>query len=332
MKTEINVTFKTITPLWTGDAWGECNELKPSAIIGGLRFWFEVYCHFAGIKVREKEELNYKKFIEKRRKNLEKNEFEILKELEITCSSRVFGCTGWKSKIEISKINLVDDYCFGNHLNFLSKVCIKKRSDAQGNCPNRSNDFWSVWHLPNPYFYGNFKIIFKTTEEIKNNILLPLLRFIEQYGFIGGKNNLGYGRVKIKSVDNEDIDLSEYGFNLNVISCDKNIEDSIFEDFDENNISNLNKEKIEIIKVNFEKESLSALIKGLLKKKADFRRAISDKYERHYKFGSTARDTYKGIQGPNATKIIPLISKDENGHYVGNFLSIWGIQNFGDEQ
>ena len=72
MKEEVQVTFQTITPIWTGDAWGECKEIKPSAIMGSLRFWFEIFCHFSGIRVKEKEELNYKNFIEQRRKNLEK--------------------------------------------------------------------------------------------------------------------------------------------------------------------------------------------------------------------------------------------------------------------
>ena len=40
MKT-IKVTFNTLTPLWTGDAWGECRELKLTGIIGSLRWQFE---------------------------------------------------------------------------------------------------------------------------------------------------------------------------------------------------------------------------------------------------------------------------------------------------
>ena len=46
---EVKVKFKTITPLWTGDAWMENREIRPSSIIGSLRFWFEVICYFAGI-------------------------------------------------------------------------------------------------------------------------------------------------------------------------------------------------------------------------------------------------------------------------------------------
>ena len=39
---QVNVTFETITPLWTGDAWMENRQIRPSSIMGSLRFWFEV--------------------------------------------------------------------------------------------------------------------------------------------------------------------------------------------------------------------------------------------------------------------------------------------------
>ncbi len=322
---KITVSFNTITPLYTGDAWGECKEIKPSAIMGSLRFWFEVYCHFAGIKVKEKEELNYKKFIEKRKENLDKNEFEILNELGITCSSRIFGCTGWKSRIEIKRIDfyLDDNYLYPIWKKTLYSLRYKKIKNG------KESEIIPSWYFPKGFF-GNFQIIFKTTEEINENILLPLLRFIENYGFIGGKNNLGYGRIKINKINGEKIDLNQYNFDLGIIKCNKNITEEIFENI--NNFDDLNENKIQIIQVNFNNNDLSSLIKGLIKKKAEYRKAISNKFERHYKFGSTAKDKYNDIQGPNATKIIPLITKNENGKYVGNFLSIWGIKNFGDER
>ncbi len=46
---KVKITFKTITPLWTGDAWQENKEIRPSSLIGSLRFWFEVICYFAEI-------------------------------------------------------------------------------------------------------------------------------------------------------------------------------------------------------------------------------------------------------------------------------------------
>jgi CRISPR-associated protein Cmr1 len=46
---ELKVKFETLTPLWTGNAWGQCMEIRPSSILGSLRFWFEVLCYFNGI-------------------------------------------------------------------------------------------------------------------------------------------------------------------------------------------------------------------------------------------------------------------------------------------
>ena len=45
IKVEIaRVKFETITPIWTGDAWRENSEIKPSSIMGSLRASFGAYC------------------------------------------------------------------------------------------------------------------------------------------------------------------------------------------------------------------------------------------------------------------------------------------------
>ena len=61
---EFIVTMQTVTPLWTGNAWGKNQKITPQSIMGALRFWFEVYCHAVGIKVKEyqKENVGYKEF------------------------------------------------------------------------------------------------------------------------------------------------------------------------------------------------------------------------------------------------------------------------------
>jgi CRISPR-associated protein Cmr1 len=341
---EIKVEFETITPLFTGNVEGKCLEIKPSAIMGSLRFWFEVYCHFAGINVSyEKENLDYNWFkseLEKKvKEGLEKNQkidthkiaFEIAKN-KLTLPSLIFGCTGWKSRIEIESIKYLDDYCFGNRLGLPDKICIKKRKEAKGNCPKNSNDFWSVWYLSQPYFFGKFEITFRTTREIKSNILLPLLNFIQKYGFIGAKNNIGYGRVIVLNPDVSDFDVIETS---KFLKENKDITKNIFEEKDlPQNLNKLNYSKIEVFRTEIENSDLESTLKQLIEKKAKLRSEEKDKNIRHYKFGSVAKDIYKNkkynieIKGPNATKIIPLILK-ENNNYVGRFLSIWGIQNFG---
>jgi len=361
-KKEIQVTFETITPIWTGDINGECTKLKPASIIGSLRFWFEVYCHFSGIEVKEKEDLKYKTFEKIRKEAFEKyNKKEIvdieeyiIKKLPLTASSKIFGCTGWKSRIEIENIEYLEDYCFGNKLNLPYAIYLDKNKEK--NCHIKEFKEKKDWNrfinkcdgktfkvklenakknytflfFVNPYFFGKFSITFKVSNEISENILLPLLKLIEKYGFIGAKNNIGYGRVKIvESIKRDRI-------NLECVGIKKEISNKIFQE--KKLPSNLNKLKYNIIEI-FQLEennNVNDCIKNLLSKKAELRRFESNKFIRHYKFGSIAKDIYKNqkykleIKGPNATKIIPLISFDEsNNTYNCQFLSVWGIQNFG---
>jgi len=317
----VTVEFETITPLFTGDTWGSCAELKPSSIMGSLRFWFEVYCHFAGIDVKEKEELkdiDYQKILQNLKKDIDDIDKYIFDRLPLTLSSKIFGCTGWKSRIEIESIRYLDDYCFGNRLNLPSKIIPSKN-----------------WFFAKPYFFGKFQITFKTTEEIKSNILFPLLNFIQKYGFIGAKNNIGYGRIKVLNPEVSKLNIIKIS---KFLKENKDIKEEIFKEKDlSQNLNGLDYSRIEIFKTDIHSNDLESIIKKLISKKAELRRQENNKYIRHYKFGSIAKDIYKNeehnieIKGPNATKIIPLIEK-ENDKYIGKFLSIWGIQNFGDKR
>jgi CRISPR-associated protein Cmr1 len=167
---EIKVIFETITPLYTGDAWQESKEIRPSSLIGNLRSWFEVICYFGGIcseRDFDKEKGRFEKDIknDEVKKRLSKygtdfwGRIEALKELEIPLPAIIFGTTGWKSLIEIESIRYLEDYCFGNKLNLPDKFCISKnerREIKEGNeCPNKGSDNnWSVFFFKIPYFWG----------------------------------------------------------------------------------------------------------------------------------------------------------------------------------
>ena len=315
---KITINFETITPVWTGNAWSENKEIKPSSVMGSLRFWFEVYCHFAGIEVKEKEELNYKKFIEKRKENPTKDEFEILQELGLTLPSQIFGCTRWRSRIVIEKIEFEKSkdypYLLGRQefdsLKYEKEFFNKKKNKKE------TKNIIPSWYFTEGFF-GSGTITFKTTKDIKNRILLPLLNFIEKYAFIGGKNNIGYGRVKFTNIDKVDVfEFNKFGKT-------------------NSDINKLAQRKL-IINNSNNNNDLEELIKELIEQKSNMRKKIKSVKQRHYIFGSTAKDEYKIkdkiIKGPNATKIIPLISKNEDGSYSGKFISIVGIKDFGEKK
>jgi len=340
----VTVEFETITPLFTGDAWGSCTELKPSSIMGSLRFWFEVYCHFAGIDVKEKEELkdiDYQKILKNLKKDIDSGKViddidkYVFDRLPLTLSSKIFGCTGWKSRIEIESIRYLDDYCFWNRLNLPSKIIPSKN-----------------WFFAKPYFFGKFEIIFKINNIVLNDFLF-LLSFMNDYGYLGGKNNIGYGRVKINKiiVDGEanllkfndnilqksNLDLSVRAFEI--IKKILGVESFYCQterDFD-NKVNNLPQKIILLVTENTQNQDYQQLTKQLIEKKIELRNCLRAKRDfnhnkwtniRHYIFGTTSGES-------NVTKVIPYFNAIKNNDQWKineyGFLSIVGIKTFGEK-
>ncbi|MGC8771769.1 MAG: RAMP superfamily CRISPR-associated protein [Brevinematia bacterium] len=338
-KKEISVDLKTITPLWTGDAWQENTKIRPSSLMGSLRFWFEVICYFAGIvsekdfdskKGRFERDVNEKEF----EKNLDNNtdiksQIKTLKGMSIPVPSIVFGTTGWRSLIEIKEIKPLEDDCFGNRLNLPNRICVSKvngKVKENSDCPKGSDKKnWSVFYLPNPYFYGQFNVKFLVEEDILNGIFYPLLNFMDEYGYWGGKWNIGYGRLKIievkqnNSVKNDWTDNSEFNFKeSNLSESVKNFSDLI--------VINNNDKKIKILPDKVQNQDLKKVIKELIKIKAEERAQNKnnggDTEKRHKIFGTTQKPQEKEDL-PQGSKILPYIKENkENKNYVGGFLSI----------
>lgn len=311
---KIKIKVETVTPLYTGNAFGNMSEIEPQSIIGSLRFWFGTYLKAAKLNSNfdyTSEEFNaedYKvdilKFINNEM-SLKNAKIKSISKLQLP--SLIFGCNGLKGLIEIDKINFdknnIKNHYFSNQL----KIQIGSRI--------------SKWYLPNKYFVGTFDVIFKIEDnDTTEKIFYPLLNFIENYGYLGGKNNLGFGRVKF-SLENktlnsfDDFDFSDYT-NYNNLSNIGNavkkvgkIEDLYFAD------------KIGVYRVaNKQRINIFDIIKELLAQKAQTRAKFKNDNPnlndlRHYIFGKE-----KGYV--NATKIIPWINKINDNNYEYGFISI----------
>jgi len=282
-KIPVEVTFETITPLWTGDAWGEMNEIRPSALIGSLRFWFEVLMYFGGVLRREHFDKEKGRFEKELKKELIKKfkesifhrdaktkalvinpdksfQLKLLAEgeFDLPISSIIFGTTRWKSLIEIKGIEYLEDYCFGNRLNLPQRICFHKMNYTYSEtCPPKSNDEWTVFFFPKRYFWGKFKVTFFVEETILKPIFYPLLNFMHHYGYWGGKWNLGFGRLRILDIYQEDkqnkqkakINIEEYEtFNLSLFKFSTEPKE---ENYKSNNNSLNWKGFVKIIQYNF---------------------------------------------------------------------------------
>ena len=112
-KREIAVTFRTVTPVWTGNAWQQMTEIRPSSLIGSLRFWFETIMYFAGV-------LNEKDFdFKKGRFEKELNKLERRELLEIFHDREGIGsCNNLCKIIKYLLDKKKDTYILSNFWNY----------------------------------------------------------------------------------------------------------------------------------------------------------------------------------------------------------------------
>lgn len=303
---ELKVKFKTLSPLWTGNYRGITNEIRPSSLIGSLRFWLDIICYFSGLQINDLGSFDPEKFQNFILK--EGTDFEslnkIFSEFRLSLSSKIFGCNKWEGWIRIKEIKPVGKYCFGNYLNL-------------------DNSYRK------PYFWGTFEVTFEVEEKIINPIFYPLLYFMELYGFWGGKWSLGYGRLQVvnmeidgKILNSEQWRKNEFKFKLfgneNKFFLENSEKSDIIkveegEEKDFEILLSKNKKINVLFLKNIDGKGYSELIKSL--KEIKFNK--QNEHKSKYLFGSKSK----------GSKIFPLITyqiqkdKYEGGLKVG-FISI----------
>ena len=227
MKKEVTITFETITPLWTGDAWQDNREIRPSSLIGSLRFWFAFYWKI--VKEGTTEKLNEKGIpmenlaeLENSKKNRtfriilkekikEVNNFDeaidkTLDELGLSVPSRIFGCTGWKSRIKIEIEDFKGEDIEFNRLEF--KFPLNK---LQQNSNQLSTKFWIKRILfkdddSKPlklFLFKDIKVKLTTSNYWWETYLEDFFNYFkDKLILVGGKNSLGFGFVNLRMDDN----------------------------------------------------------------------------------------------------------------------------------
>ncbi len=180
-----SIQIKTLTPLWTGDANGNCETVKETGILGSLRWWYEAIVRGLGGYACDptsegKCELNYGKFNETLNKG--KSIQEALDE-QICPACQLFGCTGWKKRFRLEVTNK-------GFMPFQLATLSKK---------GKTNYHWlsQVFeksinsNLP----YGEVELIFKQlkNDEVRKQIE-ALISIMAHMGAIGARTQYGFGQ------------------------------------------------------------------------------------------------------------------------------------------
>lgn len=168
MGTQMEIKIKTLTPIWTGGVeTGKMDRIHETGILGSLRWWYEAIMG---------------------RKDYQSTDsciYDPEKENNGICDTcRIFGTTGWKRQFYLKiKENLIQP--------------------AWSSLPDilniRPPDRQRGWFLP----AGKFGSITLSLHGEKADEILNLLYFLEKWGMLGAKPQLGYGVFQIEEIKSD---------------------------------------------------------------------------------------------------------------------------------
>ncbi len=180
----LKIHLKTLTPIWTGGIDGTMDRIHETGLLGSLRWWYEAIMRGLGGSACDPSEHTCIFDEEKYRKSRATDEHQRLREAGVCDACQVFGATGWRRRF---RLEIVDD-----------------RTEPAWNPPPdmlnvRPPDRRRGWFLP-PGRMGTFVLRFTGDSEVLG-MLASLLLFLEKWGNLGAKPQLGYGVFRIENRD-----------------------------------------------------------------------------------------------------------------------------------
>jgi len=179
--------IRTLTPLYTGGVDGTMDRIHETGILGSLRWWYEAVVRGLGGEACDptghKHELSgqrLKRYRQARREG--KDWWTALDEAGICDACKVFGTTGWRRRF---RLEILED----------KTEPIWERQDQMLNIrpPGRTRG----WYLP-PGRMGTLTLKFSGDPKALS-LMAALLLFLEKWGNLGAKPQLGYGVFAIEN-------------------------------------------------------------------------------------------------------------------------------------
>lgn len=179
----MEIRIKPLTPIWTGGSDGKMERIHETGIIGGLRWWYEAILRGLNkdacdpsLNPCKLDEIKYRK---SRDEGMPRN--ERLRSAGLCDVCRTFGATGWKRRFRLSVNGAFEPaWRTGRSLN------IKPPGRSRG------------WHL-NAGGVNDFDLVL-TGEPRSLETIRALILFLEQWGNLGARPQLGYGAFQVAEV------------------------------------------------------------------------------------------------------------------------------------
>lgn len=181
MTEQLTLQIRTLTPLWTGGVDGGMDRIHESGILGSLRWWYEAIIRGLGGEACDPTEHACNFDAEKYEKAAGQPERERLRAAGLCDACQLFGATGWRRRFRL-QISAQD----------------RPAWDGDRGLNVRPYGRTRGWFL-NPGRVGAVMLTFTGDEETLVQ-LMALLRFLETWGSLGPRPQLGYGVFRITEI------------------------------------------------------------------------------------------------------------------------------------
>ena len=172
----MKITLRTLTPLWTGGIDGKVDRIHETGIIGSLRWWYEALIRGLGGQACDPSQGTCQFDAEKYTKSRAPDERQRLRDAGLCDVCQVFGATGWRRRF---RLEVLEDNTQPAWSPPPDVINVRPPGRTRG------------WYLP-PGRVGTFTLRLEGEPQALR-MLAAILLFLERWGNLGAKPQLGYG-------------------------------------------------------------------------------------------------------------------------------------------
>lgn len=177
---EVEISIRTLTPIWTGGAAGTCDRIHETGIIGSLRWWYEAIVRGTEGKACDPttEDPRCRYDLKKYQESTADDGRQRLRDAGLCDACQVFGASGWKRRFQLE----IED---STEPAWTPPIPMNIR-------PPRRNRGWYLM----PGRIGDLVLRFRGDKSVLVK-LASLFTFLERWGNLGSRPQLGYGLFEI---------------------------------------------------------------------------------------------------------------------------------------
>ncbi|MGC9529171.1 MAG: type III-B CRISPR module RAMP protein Cmr1 [Candidatus Bipolaricaulaceae bacterium] len=192
---DIVVTLKTLTPLWTGGAKaGKVDRIHETSILGSLRWWYEALVRGLGGYACDPSKGECRFDSEEYEKSRTQDERQRLRDAGLCDVCQVFGATGWRRRFRLTTLD-----------NTMPDSLVSSRVKANRSyTDNKGKTHTPTWYFPGNQSdkprSGNLSIqIQSLAPDFCPEVIAGIIQVIADWAAIGARAQMGFGVITLES-------------------------------------------------------------------------------------------------------------------------------------